>query len=354
MEEKFMGIATLVITFLTILICFLLIYIPDVHTIATAFNDEHILYVGRESVLERLKENEDEAKDYSASLQEKLKGHQLRLKLPKNISPENVSIESDYVNKLTSIKIKGVGKTFFDDMPMVGNADHIVDVTYDSEHLLGTIGIVTDEVLELTAQNEDNFVYFDFVHPKDMYDKVVVIDAGHGGSVPGATKQGISEKDIDLAIVLKLKELFEKNGNNIKVYYTRTEDKNPSFANRVGLANDSDADLFLSIHNNSTASGRMSSISGTEVMYKGGDSTGESKKFAEICRQNLLNDLKSKDKGTVVGDDIYIIRESDVPVALVEVGFMTNKAELANLCDEDYQEKCARSLYDSIMEYLYK
>ena len=71
--------------------------------------------------------------------------------------------------------------------------------------------------------------------PHEVYDKVVVIDAGHGGRAVGANKQGINEKDIDLAIVLKLKEIFDNSDQNIGVYYTRTDDSNPTSTRECSL-----------------------------------------------------------------------------------------------------------------------
>lgn len=355
MEQRLMGVATAVVLAITIIVCFLLMYTPNIHGMAEAFRDNHMEYGGRESVFELLKESEESLmEDSSPETVDILKGHQIRLKLPSNVTSASVSIESDYVNRIASISIKGIGKTYFSDYPMVGNSDHIVDVTYDSENMVGIIDLTLDDVLEVTMESEEEYVYFDLVDPHDIYDYVVVVDAGHGGAVPGATKQGVSEKNIDLDIALELKKLFDVSDKNVGVYYTRTTDINPSFASRVGLANDVDADLFLSIHNNSTASGRMSSIRGTEVMYKASDKTGESKLFASLCLNHLLGDLQSKSKGTVVGDDIFIIRESQAPVALVEVGFMTNKEELDNLCDSEYQHKAAKAMYDAVLEYLYQ
>lgn len=80
--------------------------------------------------------------------------------------------------------------------------------------------------------------------PQEVYDKVVVIDAGHGGRAPGANKQGVNEKEIDLDIVLQLKKILDEDDHNIGVYYTRTDDSNPTFDQRVQLANKSDADLL--------------------------------------------------------------------------------------------------------------
>ena len=154
-------------------------------------------------------------------------------------------------------------------------------------------------------------------------------------------------KDIDLAIVLQLQEIFAASDENIGVYFTRTDDSNPTFDQRVQLANKSNADLFISIHNNSTASGRMSGIQGTQVMYS--ESSEASQRFAQICLEEVTSELGSKNKGLVKGDSIYIIRTSEVPVALIEVGFMTNQEELDLLRSEEYQRQAAQGIYDAIM-----
>ena len=352
MENKVMGAFTAIILVIVIAMCCLLIYVPNMHIIALKVQDSKISG-GRVSVMEMLRNSDKELQEEPKEVEEDiLKGHQIRLMLPQNVTSAGVSILNNYVDRTIAITINGIGKDYFSNYPMRGNADNIVDVIYDSENLIGVIEITLDDVKEVQMTSEGEYIYLDFLNPHDVYDYVVVVDAGHGGNVPGATKMGVSEKDLDLQFVMQLKKLMDRNGKNIGVYYTRTDDTNPSFESRVGLANDSEADLFLSIHNNSTASGRMSSINGTEVMYKGADTTGESKRFASLCLDHLLKSLGSKSKGTVVGDEVYIIRMSQVPVALVEVGFMTNANELENLQDKEYQKKTAGALYDALVEYL--
>ena len=347
-----MGAFTAIILAVAIAMSCILIYVPNMHMIALRIEDNK-LKGGRISVMDMLKSSSEELETEGEATRESvLKGHQIRLLLPKNVTSASVDIENFYVNKTIVITINGIGKDYFSEYPMRGSSDNIVDVTYDSEDLVGVIEITLDDIREVKMTSEGESVYLDFIDPHEIYDYVVVVDAGHGGNVPGATKGGVYEKDLNLGIVLELKKLFDRNDKNIGVYYTRTDDTNPTFANRVGLANDSEADLFLSVHNNSTASGRMSSINGTEVMYEGGDSSGESKKFASICLNHLLVELDSKSKGTVVGDEVYIIRMSKPPVALVEVGFMTNQRELDLLQDSEYQRKAAQALYDSVLEYL--
>lgn len=347
-----MGAFTAIILVVVISVGCLLIYVPNMHIIALRIEDSKT-EGGRVSVMDMLRASAAELEGEPADTRESvLKGHQIRLALPPNVTSASVDIENIYVERTVVITINGIGKDYFSNYPLRGESNHIEDITYDSENLVGVIEITMDDVLEVQMSSEGEYIYFDFVDPHEIYDYIVVVDAGHGGNVPGASKMGVNEKDLNLDIVLELKKLFDVCDKNIGFYYTRTSDTNPSFENRVGLANDSDADLFLSVHNNSTASGRMSSINGSEVMYEGGDATGESKKFATMCLNHLLEELGSKSKGTVVGDEVYIIRMSESPVALVEVGFMTNQQELEALQDKEYQRKAAQALYDAVLEYL--
>lgn len=122
---------------------------------------------------------------------------------------------------------------------------------------------------------------------------------------------------------------------------------------RVGLANKSNADIFISIHINSYKGNRDSSIHGTEVMYSTShEGDLSSKELAEICMEELTNKLESRDRGLITGDNIYIINRSKVPVALVEVGFITNKEERELLNSQEYQKKTAEALYEAIIRAL--
>lgn len=229
-----------------------------------------------------------------------------------------------------------------------GTGDYIDGLSYTRQGETGVIEVTTNKVYELQTEYEAQNFYFNFLTPHEVYDKVVVIVQGHGGRAVGANKQGINEKDIDLAIVLKLKEIFDNSDQNIGVYYTRTDDSNPTFDQRVQLANKSDADLFISIHNNSTRSGRMSGTSGTQVMY---DETSEaSRQFAQICLEEVtgrIGEPVTKDwwRATV----FIFIRTSEVPVALIEVGFMTNKDELEKLNSDAYQRETAEGVYQAVL-----
>lgn len=346
MEEKTLKFSAIVLLLLTIVTCVTLPYFPKIR-------------VQREEAKEaQVAEEEYEAGQVEMNDLAIVNtgggtgsyGGKLSLRLPDGVSEEDIHFINDYVTQTIQITIPGTDEAYFASHPVTGSSNHIDSLSYVQKGEQGLIEIVMDRVYEINTGYENGSFYFDFLTPHEVYDKVVVIDAGHGGRAPGATKQGVNEKDIDLAIVLQLKKILEEQGQNIGVYYTRTDDSNPTFDQRVQLANKSDADLFISIHNNSTGNGRMSSASGTAVMYDESDETGMSQKLAEICAKEVTDEIGSRNRGIIEGDSIYIIRTSDVPVALIEVGFMTNKEELRRLCSEDYQEKTATGIYKAILQ----
>ncbi len=353
MNEKLLRLVTGFVSAVALLTIAALFYFPELH-----------LRAEEAAALKELKQDELESQmnglemlDYNTTFfEEEIIGEaftqQLRLKLPENVSAEDVIIENRYITQTVSIQIPSADEDYLYEYPMVGKSNHIDNLDYESNGNRGVLEITLDEVFEVQSTFDEQYVYLDFLTPQEVYDKVVVIDAGHGSRAPGAIKQGIYEKNIDLAIVLELKAIFDADENsNIGVYYTRTEDSNPTFDQRVQLANKSHANLFLSIHNNSTKSGRFSSISGTSVMYDEKKTETElgSKQLAEICLEELTGVLGSSNKGVVSGNDIYIIRTAEVPVALIEVGFMTNQQELSSLNSPEYQKQAAQGIYQAIL-----
>ncbi|MEG1459320.1 MAG: N-acetylmuramoyl-L-alanine amidase [Acetivibrio sp.] len=210
--------------------------------------------------------------------------------------------------------------------------------------------ISLDSIYVPTIYEKDDGFYIELKNPKDVYDKIVVIDAGHGGDDIGtyAMNKEYVEKDINQNVVNYLKEMLDKN-QNIKAYYTRLQDEKVYLNPRVNLANDLDADLFLSVHCNG-----MNDISakGTEVLYGYFEnSTGKisSKKFAEFALEDLTFYLGTKKRGVLKENNIYILGNSKVPTALVELGFMSNSEDMELLKKKETQKKAAESLYSTII-----
>ena len=186
--------------------------------------------------------------------------------------------------------------------------------------------------------------------------KVIYIDPGHGGKDPGATYKDIYESNINLSISLKLGNILEKNG--AIVLYTRTGDydlavnnainrKRSDLSRRANVINESNCDMFISIHLNSIAS---STWKGAQVFYD--DINSENKKIAEIFQNVLKEELKTTRKYKEM-NDMYMYKRIKVPGVLVEVGFLSNPNERILLQDNTYQNKVSQSLYDGVIKYFH-
>lgn len=216
---------------------------------------------------------------------------------------------------------------------------------------VSVIEFLMNKIYEPFIYQDDLYIYIALKNPKEIYKKIVVVDAGHGGKDPGAYSKidnNVYEKDINLSILLKLKGILELN-KDIKVYYTRTKDETVYLNPRVNLANELDADLFISIHCNSSES---STARGVEVLYnENHDSDGlVSKELAEL----LLNELKGLtgkvNRGLVPASEIVVVGKAKVPVALVETGFLSNINDYTFLVDSENQTQIAQSIYKVIMD----
>ena len=341
MERKVSSFVAGLVLFLTVVSSFVLLNFPNLHTLAVNKQSEYKMrFANKISVLSAIKESSD----LTATAGNK---GTLRIELPTGIELGDVEYSLNAVEECLSVKIPQAGEDYTDKYPLVGAAKCIEDVTFFSTGTYGQLDIIMDSIYEAQVSIEDNYLYLKFIDPQEKYPYVVVVDAGHGGKMPGATRQGLMEKDIDLAISNYLYEMLDEN-DQIGVYVTRDTDANPSFAKRVGLANDAKADLFVSIHNNAMTSSANSYITGTEVLYSKSDKSGKSKEFANTLLDAVSASFETKALGLKDGDDIYIVRTSQVPVALVEVGFMSNSDELHKLNDATWQKKAAQGMYSAI------
>jgi len=300
--------------------------------------------------------NEGETYSVLSFLKEKEEGtdHDLLLKLPAGMGFSSIGFDNDPEGKIFSISIPGLNEDYFRNYSMAGGRERLSDISFEFNERRGLIRLFFTEFTEVERSMDKDYLCLDYKAPKEYFENVVVLDAGYGGMETGAAVFGCIEKDLNLSIMMKLKDAFSEEiaDRRIGIYCTRKEDAYVSRQERVDFAKALNADLFLSIHMSSTSSGRQSDFSGTRVLYRVTDETGASKAFARLCLSNLVEALSSKDRGIVAGDEDYIIRETDMPIALCEIGYMTNMDELSKLIDDEYQEKAASALYEAVIEML--
>ena len=173
----------------------------------------------------------------------------------------------------------------------------------------------------------------------------IVLDAGHGGKDTGANHGDLFEKDINLAVAKKTKDLLTDAGYKVKL--TREDDTYVALSDRVAFANRRNAKVYVSIHCNSSEDG---SGNGIETFYAESKSWN-SQEFAESIQKNIVNATGAKDR-EVKTADYAVILKTDMSAALVEVGFLTDKDERALLQKEDYQQKLAEGIAEGILDYL--
>lgn len=174
--------------------------------------------------------------------------------------------------------------------------------------------------------------------------KVVVLDPGHGGKDPGAVFNGCKEKDYNLDISLRCEAILKSKGVN--VHMTRSTDVYVSLEDRYKFANDLNATLFVSIHNNSMPNG----MKGSMVLYHYTSYKG--KAYATLMLDNLVKDLKTANLGLSARQNTVVLRDTKMPAILAEVACMSDPADLALLNTEAFIQKAAESLAESIIQIL--
>lgn len=190
--------------------------------------------------------------------------------------------------------------------------------------------------------------------------KVIAIDAGHGGADGGAeSRDGIIEKDINLAIALYLRDYLQQAG--ALVYLTREGDydlasegvkgyskrKTEDLLARVKKIQDRKADLTVSIHLNSVPSPKWS---GAQTFYYSGSADGA--RLAAVIQRELKESIGNTNRTAITNDKVYLLKSLPMPTALVEIGFLSHPGEARLLADETYQKKVAASLYRGILRYV--
>ncbi|HFI0852628.1 TPA: GBS Bsp-like repeat-containing protein [Streptococcus suis] len=233
--------------------------------------------------------------------------------------------------------------------------------------------------VKVDKKNHNNFngkyqvsVYFVYADYKDYIDSTVVnlpssrsytiyIDPGHGGVDPGATYGGIQEKNLAMSVANKLKSNLIQMG--YQVLMTRTGDYNVDFrTERSRMANQSNADLFISLHFNATGLG-ATKTSGIETYWyqydpeyqpkinkdKHNDPTrlAESEILAKQVQSSLISETRAVNRG-VRRETFAVLRETAIPAILVELGFMDNPTELQTIKQDAYHAKLAKALAKGI------
>lgn len=210
-------------------------------------------------------------------------------------------------------------------------------------------------------QNKDNKIVATVSLP--VTNKTVVLDAGHGYPDEGAeSSNGITEANINLTITKKVQSLLEQSGCNVILTRsdengifnldskTLKEKKISDIKNRVKIGNESSADIFVSIHLNKIP---QSQYYGWQTFFK--KNSIESEELAKSLQEELNSSIQKENKREALKiEGKYIIEYVEIPISIVECGFLSNPEEEKLLQQNEYQDKIAWGIYNGIMNYFYK
>ncbi|MEG0501621.1 MAG: N-acetylmuramoyl-L-alanine amidase family protein [Cellulosilyticaceae bacterium] len=268
----------------------------------------------------------------------------LTLDAPSGLSASDIRVEDLYREKKL---ILDLGDNY---------EEHFGKGTYKvGDQVVNNIQIINDRTTKIII-NESSIhdvnvkdtaegIQIKLVKPQEKYGKILVLDAGHGGNDGGSSGNGLKEKEVNFKQTMVVKNLIEKN-TDIKVYMTREDDSTLTLAFRTDLANDINADMFVSIHNNSASP----AAKGTELLYYPNSSDTRSKQIAKLMQDNIVKATGMYNRGIKERPDLYVLRTSKMPAVLIEGGFLSNAEDAAKLKSEDFTQKYAYAVYEAIVE----
>ncbi len=292
----------------------------------------------------------------------------IRIAKLEGVEAQEVYLDNEYLDFSISLTLKGVptgeynkqkitcvwkGQDFsWDDSE---NEKFLTQLTIgnflESDIETARIRMQFDDVYEPTLYETDAAYYIALLKPEAIYDKVIVIDAGHGGMDEGtASVDGKHrEKEYALKVAKCLQEIYKDK--DAKVYFTRLHDTTLSKEKRTALANAVNADAFVSIHCNASTVGDTTSY-GIEALYSGRARTASdtltSKQLAKYVQKGVHEETGRRDRGVIQRNDLYLMNHSKVPVTIIEIGYMSNSSDLRYLLKEKNQKKIAKGIYKGI------
>ena len=261
------------------------------------------------------------------------------------LTVDAVNVEEQYHTKQISIFIYG---NFVDALPestWFKPTGEIASLQIKHFNMGTQLLVTTRSIKALKVYEGEKGIVLQCVKPSEKYDKIIVIDAGHGDHDPGARAGGIEEKNLNLKFALALKNVLSQNPG-IKVYMTREDDTFLELNERTEMANAIDPDLFISLHINSADN---LSASGIETYYTTKADT-RNKAFATIVQNALISTFGKKDRG--VKSNTYVVtKNTNAPAILIEIGFISNDGDRAMMCADGFAEQYASVLYQCILDY---
>lgn len=269
-----------------------------------------------------------------------------------DVDVDDITIDDQYLSGYVTITLPENYKDELGYGTMLLGGDELYSAEVQSSTKNTAIRIVQNQYMAYEIEEIDDGCVIYAKNPKDVYDNVVLVDAGHGGYDPGTYGNGLTEKDLNLSVALYVQEYMEDS--DIKVYLTRDTDVYVENNTRALIANQI-ADFMVSIHFNA-ATGNTTA-NGTETLYKPSEGVTSSKvltndKAADIMQGHLISALGLTNRGLKERDDLLILNATTVPTVLLEICFLTNPGDALKISSTSTQKDVAEAIVEGIEDVM--
>lgn len=287
------------------------------------------------------------------------------IEISKTVTGQAISVrlDNDYTERAMTLTmkgtpVKGYGKSSvkYHKGDKTSQAESAIKKQKISQtHEIARFTFEMNRIYEPELLESEDACYIVLRRPEEVYSHVVVIDAGHGGDDEGtgSIDWKYREKDSALKIVECLKQILDRS--DIKAYYTRLDDRDITKKDRVRLAKDAGADALISVHCNASDA-YDTTAKGVETLYSSrkettaGDLT--SRQLAKDILAGVCETTGRRRRKVIRRDQLYLMHHADVPVTIVEVGYMTNRSDMRYLKKQKNQREIAQGIYNGLRRSL--
>ncbi len=246
-----------------------------------------------------------------------------------------VTVEENLVEKAIHVNFTNISSFLFSAIIIEESDSRIIKTEKNYDNGTGSLIIRFDDMYVCDMSQEDGQISLSFQPIREKYDRIIVIDPGHGGvDDTGTIAYGFEEKELALDLSKELKKAIEMEDSETFVCLTRVEDTSLSQKDREAFAAQIKADLYISVHMNADASSRATT--GAMVYYAGEDIT-IGKQYAESMQKSIAAATNQKETGIPKKNADIISETFSVPAVVVEAGYMTNKQEAMKLGTKEYR-----------------
>ena len=273
---------------------------------------------------------------------------QVCIPLEPGTKAENVVVENHYMEKELWIYIQNGRKAFYKEQCITGDLKQVQKGICVAQNEGVLLRFTMQDVLEYHSTLEEGSLRVDYVSPKELYDRIVVLDPVGGGKECGVSASGCQEKDVALYVARQTAQLME--AKPVKVYLTRTEDIDVTKEARRQFADWVGADLYLEI-------GLSSDPEDTSVYGISGEYNDEyyipefgNLQWADCVTRQVTVAASNRAVGLFPATEEDVLWEIAIPSARISLGYVTNAAERQLLIQEDYQKKLAQGIAEAINE----